>query len=282
MAQGFGFRKDTRNGKKTIPFYSANKDILFESTEGYHFSVGSILGDGSINRDTVMMHLEQRSARFLYGKRRICLNTGILKYDRQNQFGKTLKLAKGAIGIKLPFTWRTKERYNGPKKTLAFRRSWGFSTSAFYHDPKWRDLFYIPTENAKSRTRFRKRIPPDIKDYFWGDLALAIFFLDDGWYDWQRHTVRLSTGEFRQEECELLVDCLKENFGLDSTVYCSRGKPHHIFVKRTSYPEFFRRVKPFVSDLTKDHPRYALNKAMKNKVLPEPVVSRIGRPRKTP
>ena len=277
MAQGF--EENTREGK-TIPFYSASKGTYFENTEGFHFSVGSILGDGSINHHTYMMHFEQRSARFLYWKRRICLETGILKQDRPKQFGKTLKLAKGTIEIRLPFTWRTKIRNNGPNKTLAFRRSWGFTTTALYHDPKWRELFYIPTENATSRSRFRKRIPPDIKDYFWGDLALAIFFLDDGWYDGQKRTVRLSTGEFRQEECKLLVDCLKENFGLDGTVYSSSGKPHHIFIKKTSYPEFFRRVKPFVSDLTKDHPRYALNNAMKNKVLPEPVETKIGRPKK--
>jgi len=30
----------------------------------------------------------------------------------------------------------------------------------------------------------------------------------------------------------------------------------------------------------KDHPRYALNNAMKNKVLPEPVETKIGRPKK--
>jgi hypothetical protein len=53
-------------------------------------------------------------------------------------------------------------------------------------------------------------------------------------------------------------------------------KPHHIFVKRTSYSKLYFRVYPFFVDLQQKHPRYALNKAMKNKVVPEPEPVKIA------
>ena len=67
--------------------------------------------------------------------------------------------------------------------------------------------------------QFRKSLPANIKDYLWGDLALAIFYLDDGWYDWEKKTARFSTGEFTRDECAYLVECLKENFDIESVVY---------------------------------------------------------------
>jgi len=191
-------------------------------------------------------------------------------------------LANGQIVIQLPLTWKGRVKNNGPGGKPVYRRGWAFTTRALYHAPEWRKLFYKEKEDIylrKGRVQYRKSLPPNIKQYFWGNLALTIFYLDDGWYDWEKKTARFSTGEFTREECENLVECFKENFNLEGVVYPKIGKPHHIFVKRTSYPELYFRVYPYTLDLQQKYPRYALNKAMKNKVLPEPVPSKIGRPR---
>lgn len=192
-------------------------------------------------------------------------------------------LANGQIVINLPLTWKGRVKNNGPNKKAVYRRSWAFTTRAIYHDDKWIKLFYkkkVDKFVKSGRVQFRKSIPVNIKNYFWSDLALTIFYLDDGWYDFEKKTARFSTGEFTREECGYLVDCFKENFNIESVIYPKTGNPHHLFVKRKSYPELYFRVYPYVLDLQEKYPRYALNKAMKNKVLPEPLPSKIGRPKK--
>jgi hypothetical protein len=55
----------------------------------------------------------------------------------------------------------------------------------------WRSIFYKQKTDKHvrpGRVQFRKSLPANIKDYLWGDLALAIFYLDDGWYDWEKKT----------------------------------------------------------------------------------------------
>jgi hypothetical protein len=141
-----------------------------------------------------------------------------------------------------------------------------FATRALF-DQEWRDLFYIKKESP-GRATFRKRIPENISEFFWGDLALAIWFLDDGWYDFQKETVRFSTEEWPRDECEILKECLKTNFNLNVKVYPITGKPHHLFLEKESYPEFYRRVAPYIKDdFEKKYPRYSANEKMKNKVI---------------
>lgn len=255
-----------------------------QSDDAYHFSIGSILGDGSINKKKHILEIEQRSARFAMWKRGIAIATGLIAdHNFKGNYKKKLRLAKGQIVIHLPLTWKGRVKNNGPRGKPVYRRGWAFTTRALYHDPQWRNLFYKKKEDTyvrEGRTQYRKCLPPNIKQYFWGNLALAIFYLDDGWYDWAKKTARFSVGEFSREECGYLVECLKDNFNIEGVVYPKTGQPHHLFVKRTSYPALYFQVYPYFLDLQEKHPRYALNKAMKNKVLPEPLPYKIGRPKK--
>ncbi len=253
--------------------------IQIDNVEAFHYAIGAVLGDGSINKRDGCIDHEQRSARYLMWKRRIAVRSGLISPGMGNS-RKILKLANGSIIIALPFTWKGRWANNGPGGRRVYRRGWGFTTRCLFYGV-WREAFYTPKENQtpNTPTKYRKKVPDNIKTLFWGELALAIFYFDDGWYDWQRKTVRLATGEWPRRECELMVECLRENFNIESVIYPLTGQPAHLFVKRTSYPEFYRLVKPYYDDLLKDHPTYALNKAMKNKVLPEPTTSKIGRPR---
>lgn len=272
--------------KKTIPigFHPSFKKASITNIDAFHFSVGSVLGDGSIHQKRHTLDIEQRSAHFAMWKRGIAVDTGLIAdHHIKGNYKKKLKLAEGEIVIHLPLTWKGRVQNNGPNGKAVYRRSWAFTTRALYHDPQWRTFFYkekVGKNVRPGKIQYRKGVPNNIKEYFWGDLALAIFYLDDGWYDGQKKTARFSTGEFKREECGYLVECLKDNFDIEGVVYPKTGKPHHIFVKRTSYSKLYFRVYPFFLDLQEKHPRYALNKAMKNKVLPEPVPVKIGRPKK--
>jgi len=149
--------------------------------------------------------------------------------------------------------------------------SFYFATRALY-DKNWRDLFYIKRDDGK-RAKYRKRIPPNISDFFWGDLALAIWFLDDGWYDHEKKTACFSTEEWPRDECDILKECLKTNFNLDVRIYPIQqtGNPHHLYLENYSYPEFYSRVAPYIrDDFEKKYPRYSVSNKMKNKVIIEP------------
>jgi hypothetical protein len=226
--------------------------------EAYHYAIGSVLGDGSINKRDGCIDHEQRSARYLMWKRKIAERSGLVSTGLGN-FKKKLKLAHGSIVIALPFTWKGRWMKNGPGGKRVFRRGWGFTTRCLFHKG-WREAFYTPKDKQTSTTvQYRKTLPHNIKELFWGDLALAIFYFDDGWYDWEKETVRLATGEWTRSECELMVECLQENFNIKSIIYPLNGQPVHLFVPRASYPEFYRRVKPYYDDLLNNYPRYALN-----------------------
>ena len=130
-------------------------------------------------------------------------------------------------------------------------RSFAFNSRAMFHDPRWRSLF--SAEEDKGRVKYRKSIPGDLKDYFWGDFALAIWFLDDGWYDQRKKTVLFACGEWTRSECAIMVKCLKDNFNLDAVVYPlessksptktpqSESLPH-FYIKPECYAEFYQRV----------------------------------------
>jgi LAGLIDADG DNA endonuclease family len=158
--------------------------------------------------------------------------------------------------------------------SLKSYRSFAFNSRAMFHDPRWRELFYA--EEEKGRVKYRKSLPADLKDYFWGDLALAIWFLDDGWYDPPKKTVRFSCGEWTRSECAIMVECLKDNFNLDAVVYPMESSesptktPHHFYIKPQCYAEFSKRVEPFLKKLESlaEFPKYRQSISMKNKQLP--------------
>jgi hypothetical protein len=259
--------------KKTIPIFakrSSEQPTEILSEEAYHFSVGSLLGDATLSAKDKNMEWEQRSPTFALWKRNKCLQYGLItKIIPSSPF--QIKFANNLI-IQLPLRLKVIPAKKNSKYQIY--RSAYFSTRAMYHAKEWRELFYTEkTGQQVGRVKYRKQIPPNISEYFWGNYALAIWFLDDGWFDWQKHTVRFSTEEWPREECEYLVKCLKTNFNLDSVVYPKTGKPHHIYVHPNSYEQFFNCVKSTLNDFEQAYPRYYfLNKSMKNKRIMPPKV----------
>ena len=260
---------------------------VIENLDAFHIGLASVLGDGHLPKKGRYCEIEQRSPTYATWKLQICQNVGLKSFQpspSQRQ-EKIWKLAKGVEAQLCNLTWKTRNKPLNPKKEQQIQgdeepqekptpkkvkgHGFAFCTRALLGDT-WRDLFYekIVADPKPGEKAYRKRLPLNIKELLWGNLALAIWFLDDGWYDWQKKTARISASEYSASECDLMVECLKENFNLDATIYTSRGVPHHFYIFPRSYAEFYKRVKPYVNDLATKYPQYAVNSAMKNKVLP--------------
>lgn len=244
------------------------ESAIVDNEQAFHIAIGSVLGDGTISKRDFNLEMEQKSATYTLWKQQLCVQCQLRMNRINSKPYKQFKLL-GNLPSNLPFTCKMHRKKDKQTGKIKQYRSFSFATRALFRF-EWRDLFYTPV-SGKGKREYRKRIPPQIKDYFWGDLALAIFFLDDGWYDKQKKTVRLSTGEWPREECEWLTDCLLQNFNLHTEIYPLTGEPHHIYIKRNSYNAFYERVNPFLlfffCQFARVYPKYPRSAAMKTKVL---------------
>lgn len=247
------------------------------SEDAYHFALGSVLGDGTVNKSGSYIEIEHASIWLIAWKRCLAISFGLV-IDRETREqilarreANNLGLSKGAWAITNPMPFTTKKRPPQPGSSRTHYRGFSFCTRALFSS-QWRDLFYKEVEGRAGK--FRKSLPPNIADYFWGDLALAIYFIDDGWFQHDRRTACLACGEWTAEECGYMKDCLKNNFNLEVSVYNSGDTPHHFYVKPQSYAEFYRRVNPYLENLRSHFKNYDKSPSAKNKILVDPSLIR--------
>lgn len=102
------------NSKKTIPIaqlHPSFKKPSITNIDAFHFTVGSILGDGSIHKERHTLDIEQRSARFAMWKRGIAIDTGLIAdHNVKGNYKKKLKLAEGKIIIHLSINMERKNK----------------------------------------------------------------------------------------------------------------------------------------------------------------------------
>ena len=103
---------------------------------------------------------------------------------------------------------------------------------------EWRDVFY---QNKV------KVIPREINNILVSPLSLAVWMMDDGYKRNDCNALRLNTDLFMYSEQELLVNCLKKNFGVDSVIH-KKGKTHNIYIPVKSSMKFCQIVKPYILD----------------------------------
>jgi len=84
----------------------------------------------------------------------------------------------------------------------------------------YRELFY-PNQT--------KIVPPNIKHLLTTELALAVWYLDDGGLRTDCDGLRLYTNSFSYGEVVLLGELLLENFGIASTPH-KQGKGHNLYI----------------------------------------------------
>ena len=68
-----------------------------------------------------------------------------------------------------------------------------------------------------------------------------------------------------------MQDCLLANFNVEAQLYLSNGIPHHFYVNRSSYKEFYDRVRPTLDAFLVAYPKAVHSTGIQSKV-------RLGKP----
>jgi hypothetical protein len=81
---------------------------------------------------------------------------------------------------------------------------------------EYHQLFYRPS--TKRGRRFEKFVPENLSSYLTDPTSLMVWYLDDGTRRPDGGACRLATQGFTYSEQEILQDCLKKNFNIQSKI----------------------------------------------------------------
>ena len=189
------------------------KKALEITSEQHQLIVGSCLGDLHIQHRQ-NKHSRVHRLRFAHSPDQAQLVDW--KYSR---------LRSLCVGTKPPHREEKKGTYN-------FYTSW-LSQLTFYHS-----LFYEKALNGN----WVKRVPHNIKEHLRSPLSLAVLFMDDGTHRDHR-ACRLCTQSFSDKDHDLLIECLRDNFGIlarKESYYSNQRKRTYsnLVILRDSYDRF--------------------------------------------
>ncbi len=129
-----------------------------------------------------------------------------------------------------------------PKERKDYKQ-WYFQTRFSEDISKYKEIFY---RNGK------KIVPENIKELLVSPLSLAVWYMDDGSLDYRpkdHYNFSLSTNAFAINENKLLVNVLKENFGIECSIQTplSRGVRYpEIYIGAKGRDRFWNLISPYV------------------------------------
>ena len=103
------------------------------------------------------------------------------------------------------------------KKTYTY---WRWQSNATPELGKWRAQFY---------PQGKKRIPQDLASYVASPLALAVWYMDDGYYSPEQKHSFLYLGRVTRVEAECAAETIQRNFDLAPRVYDKKNKGFALF-----------------------------------------------------
>lgn len=107
-----------------------------------------------------------------------------------------------------------------------------------------RELFYPD--------RKTKRVPENIKELLLTPVALAVWYMDDGNFDWRvkyHRNPTIATYAFSHQDCLRLTETLWRNFGVQSRIHKStmRSKKYNrLYIVSDSVDKFFDLIRPYI------------------------------------
>jgi hypothetical protein len=91
----------------------------------------------------------------------------------------------------------------------------------------------------------KKKIPKNIKELLKSPLSLAVWFMDDGYKRNDCNALRINTDRFALGEQKLLMEALKENFGIRAKLH-RKGKCWNIYIPSSESKKFSRLIGKYV------------------------------------
>lgn len=105
---------------------------------------------------------------------------------------------------------------------------------------KLRDLFY-PCG--------KKIIPDKISRLLNSNLALAVWFMDDGTIDKRQGSILFETQSFKKKDIVKLQKCLKDNFGINNSIHRSgKNRGLRIYIPVAQAKRLIKLVRPYILD----------------------------------
>lgn len=176
--------------------------------------IGSILGDGGVYFNT-------NSSRAYYMVKQSLRYTEYVKW----LFSQLENLCPSGI----------KERKDNGQKY--------FYTSSNEYLNIFQELFYLDKI---------KRVPENIDEILISPLSLAVWFMDDGTLDFRPKdhcAFHLCTNCFSKEDTQRLIEALKKNFGIESSLHYTlcRGKRYtRIYIGSKGRDKFIEFISPYI------------------------------------
>ena len=139
------------------------------------------------------------------------------------------------------------------KVCLNFKHKKGYQQHYFITEPDvtlgfYKKIFYVGG---------RKVIPRGISDLLKNEISLAVWYMDDGTLDKRskyHFNASIASNCFSFEECDLLSNVLKSNFGIKASVNQTkmRGKVYpRLYIWSESMERFISLLKPYIHSVFK-------------------------------
>ena len=118
------------------------------------------------------------------------------------------------------------------KKTYIY---WRWQSNATPELGIWRARFY---------PEGKKRIPDNVAEYVRDSLALAVWYMDDGYYSPEQKHSFLYLGRVSQAEANCAAHALQYNFDLEPRVYDKKDKGFALFFSVAETKKLHARIAP--------------------------------------
>lgn len=102
---------------------------------------------------------------------------------------------------------------------------------------KWRALFY---------PEGKKRIPNALMKLLTEPLALAVWYMDDGYYYDRDQVSYLYLGRVTKEEAQIARDALEKNFNIISRIYDKKKKGFALYISRKETIHMHNIIRKYV------------------------------------
>lgn len=112
----------------------------------------------------------------------------------------------------------------------------GFTTAAHPDFSEFFEMFY-----GSGRKRVTKKILDHLTPF-----SLAVWYMDDGYYNQKRGRVRLATNSFTYDENLQIQEHLQKAWRLSSNIGASDSGTHYIWLNTSNTVKFFKIVKDYI------------------------------------
>lgn len=122
------------------------------------------------------------------------------------------------------------------RRTQRVYTHWRFATKSIADfDPFW-EIFYVAG---------RKQIPTKLSEFLLSPLALAVWYMDDGYRRKDCKSLHLNTQGYTEEEQTILQKCLLKNFEIFTKIHWA-GKHAKLYIPSNQSERFCNIIKPFM------------------------------------